>query len=93
MKLNEKITDKFDVIVNKARTDIITAIEAKKKEYEWTGFLLADTIYYREIKIEDGQLRIVRHPTPISPFRPFGGITIDIEELDETQTRLFHFAV
>ena len=88
MGLNDKITERFQVTADISKQEILNSIGHGKQRQLWTDFLVATAINYKAIKILGNRLETIRMPSMINPFRPYGKITIDIEEIESNKTNL-----
>ena len=88
MGLNDKITIKFSALVDNSKHDILSKIADGKKNNSWTDFLVVDSIDFGGIDIYDNRLEIIRCPTMLNAFRPWGKISIDFDDLPDNKTNL-----
>jgi hypothetical protein len=86
--LNQKITHTFQVTTDASKEDIFSWIGDGKRKQLWTDFLVPGTIDYKAINVSDTRIELVRMPTMFNPFRPYGRIIIEIEEIKNKRTNL-----
>jgi hypothetical protein len=79
MSLNDKIKYRWTADVSRGKSEIIDHIEEKIRVYKWTDFL-SIPIDFKEFKIKEGQIEIVSMPGTFTAFRPWGKISIKLNE-------------
>jgi len=72
--------------VSRSREEIIESIESKKDNYTWSDAFFGRDI--SKIKIKNQEIEIVCSPGPLTPFKPFGTISIILNEKSSHKTEL-----
>jgi hypothetical protein len=88
MGFNDKIKIRFEATSNVSMEEIFIRISEGKKRQSWTDFLLADSINYKEISVNNGQFEIIRTATPLNAFKANGKIVFIINEIEDNKTQL-----
>ncbi|MBL7872310.1 MAG: hypothetical protein JNM78_11900 [Cyclobacteriaceae bacterium] len=89
MGLNEKISERFEIKLDASKQQIVDAIAIGKKNQK--NSITADAFdrtNYKAIKIDCNRIETLRMPTILNPFRPYGRITININEDEIKQSIL-----
>lgn len=79
MRLNEKITSRFEITTDRTKADIVSMIEAGKKKGFVTNMFIADAVDYGEFIVADDRIEIHRQPIFVDPFRSSGTIIIEFK--------------
>nr|MBI1232474.1 hypothetical protein [Cytophagales bacterium] len=79
MSLNDKIRYNWIAEVSKGKSEIVHDIEKKIENYKWTDFL-STQIDFKEFNINDGEIEILSKPGAFTAFRPWGKISIKLNE-------------
>jgi hypothetical protein len=79
MNLNDKIKYRWAAEVSRRKSEIIDDIERKIRTYRWTDYL-SIPIDFNEFKIKDGEIEILSMPGTFTAFRPWGKISIKLNE-------------
>lgn len=77
----------YQLKCNKSKPEIWRTLTHKKEQFhKLHGYLSADTVDYRELKLEQDVITVLRQPTFFSPFRAYGRITFNIDENNKLLT-------
>ena len=79
MSLNDKIRYNWTAEVSRGKSEIVHDIEKKIENYKRTDFL-STQIDFKEFKINDGEIEILSIPGTFTAFRPWGKISIKLNE-------------
>lgn len=77
----------YQLECNKSKPEIWRTLTHKKEQFDkLQDYLLADTVDYRELKLEQDIITVLRQPTFLAPFRAYGRITFNINENNKILT-------
>jgi len=86
MKLSGLYKYTWTTEVPRSSEEIIEDIDSKKDSYTWRDAFFDRDI--SEIKIKDREIEILCSPGPLTPFKPFGKISILLNEKSRGKTEL-----
>lgn len=86
--INNRINLTFETDVNKGADQIMTLIEEKKKEHTCYSIFAHGHIDFKEFKINDKVIEVLRKPYTFWPFRPFGKIKFTLHQTSSTRTKI-----
>ena len=81
-KLNDRINEHFTILIDSNKSDFINYFKQRKEAQGLVDSVLS-TIDFREVKIKENGIEIIRMPRTTNAFRPFGKILIEASESGE----------